>query len=199
MDEQIGRILDALEASGRSENTWIFFTADHGLGMGRHGLAGKQNMYEHSMRVPFIVSGPGVSSGAVLDTPIYFQDVVPTTLELAKADASTEMDFKSLMPILNGGDGQEHYPAIYGAYLDRQRMIRIGDWKLIHYPGIGVERFFNIKEDPLEMRDLARPDLSHPNVPTRKQQAMQEKLRRSLVALGRDMDDPLLTAVEDGE
>ena len=59
MDEQIGRILDGLETSGMDKNTYIFFSADHGLGVGHHGLLGKQNLYEHSTRVPFIISGPG--------------------------------------------------------------------------------------------------------------------------------------------
>ena len=59
MDVMIGRILDALQATGKSDNTWIFFTADHGLAVGQHGLFGKQNMYDHSVRVPFVVIGPG--------------------------------------------------------------------------------------------------------------------------------------------
>ena len=58
MDTQIGRILDALEKSGQADNTYIFFSADHGLGVGHHGLFGKQNLYEHSTRVPFIAPGP---------------------------------------------------------------------------------------------------------------------------------------------
>ena len=51
-------ILDALEKSGKADNTWIIFTADHGLAVGRHGLLGKQNSYEHSVRVPFIIVPP---------------------------------------------------------------------------------------------------------------------------------------------
>ena len=82
LDAQIGRILKALDASGKAENTWIFFTADHGLSVGHHGLVGKQNQYDHSIRVPFVVVGPGVPSGVTEPTPIYLQDVMPTTLEL---------------------------------------------------------------------------------------------------------------------
>ena len=59
MDAQIDRILKQLDSTGQAENTWIFFTADHGLACGHHGLMGKQNMYDHSLRVPFIVVGPG--------------------------------------------------------------------------------------------------------------------------------------------
>ena len=78
----VGRILDSLEATGKADNTWIFFTADHGLAVGQHGLMGKQNMYDHSVRVPFMVVGPGVKAGQKIDEPIYLQDVMPTTLEL---------------------------------------------------------------------------------------------------------------------
>ncbi|OVE77196.1 choline-sulfatase, partial [bacterium F16] len=83
MDEQIGRILDALDASGKADNTYIFFTADHGLACGQHGLMGKQNMFDHSVRAPFIVCGPGIKGNTKNDTPIYLQDMMPTTLELA--------------------------------------------------------------------------------------------------------------------
>ena len=67
MDHQIGRILDALERTGKADDTYIFFTADHGLAVGQHGLVGKQNMYDHSVRVPFIVVGPKVPAGAAVD------------------------------------------------------------------------------------------------------------------------------------
>ena len=200
MDEQIGRILDALEAAERTENTWIFFTADHGLAVGQHGMSGKQNMYEHSMRAPFIVSGPGVDTGAAIETPIYLQDIMPTTLELAGIEETDGVDFKSLLPLLKGDKrSRGHYKAIYGAYLDRQRMIRVGDWKLIHYPSIGVERLYNLREDPFEMNDLVRPALSSPNKPSRRHRAMQVKLRRALVALGRELNDPLLARDESKE
>jgi choline-sulfatase len=60
MDDQIGRILNALEKSGKKDNTYIFFTADHGLSVGHHGLIGKQNMFDHSIRVPLLVNGPNI-------------------------------------------------------------------------------------------------------------------------------------------
>ncbi len=84
MDAQIGRILESLQATGKADNTWIFFSADHGLAVGQHGLLGKQNMYDHSVRVPFMVVGPNVAADRRIDEPIYLQDVMPTTLELAQ-------------------------------------------------------------------------------------------------------------------
>jgi choline-sulfatase len=153
MDEQIGRILQAVKASGKADNTYIVFTADHGLAVGHHGMSGKQNMYDHSVRVPFLVMGPDVKAGSIIDTPIYLQDVMATALDLADAPGDG-IDFKSLLPLLRG-EPDEHYSEIYGAYMNKQRMITQGDWKLISYPTVNVVRLFNVKKDPNEMNDLA--------------------------------------------
>lgn len=155
MDAQIGRILDALEASGKADNTYIFFTADHGLAVGHHGLIGKQNMYEHSLRVPFIVVGPKVKKGATRTQPIYLQDIMPTTLELAGAEIPASVEFKSLLPLLQKNKGN-HYEQIYGCYkTDLQRAIISGDHKLVLYPTIPATRLYNLKTDPEERIDLA--------------------------------------------
>ena len=102
MDTQIGHILDALEATGKADNTYIFFTADHGLAVGDHGFLGKQNMYDSSMRVPFIMTGPGLVAGKVVDAPVYMQDVMPTTLEIAEAPKPDQVEFHSLLPLATG-------------------------------------------------------------------------------------------------
>ncbi|WP_404310176.1 sulfatase-like hydrolase/transferase [Neorhodopirellula lusitana] len=158
MDDQIGRILDALEESGKADNTYIFFTADHGLSVGHHGLVGKQNMYDDSVRVPFMMVGPNVKPDSKLEAPIYLQDIVPTSLELAGADTEG-VDFKSLLPFLNedasASDKTEHYDSVYSSYIGTQRMISKDGWKLISYPKIGVTRLFNLTKDPQEMNDLA--------------------------------------------
>ncbi|MEO1451814.1 MAG: sulfatase-like hydrolase/transferase, partial [Bacteroidota bacterium] len=99
MDEQIGAILDALEATGKADNTVIFFTADHGLAMGRHGLLGKQSMFEHSVKVPFIVSGPGFPAGTKVDHPIYLQDLMATSLDLAGVEKPAYVEFESVLPL----------------------------------------------------------------------------------------------------
>ena len=67
IDIQIGRVLEKLEAMGELDNTYIFYTADHGMAIGRHGLQGKQNLYDHTWRVPFIVKGPGIKPGCPRD------------------------------------------------------------------------------------------------------------------------------------
>ncbi len=155
LDTQVGRILDTLEKSGQADNTYIFFSADHGLAVGHHGLFGKQNLYEHSTRVPFMVVGPGIKAGAKVDAPIYLQDVHPTTIELAGGKPAEKVEFHSLLPILNGKSKKHAYDAIHGAYLGLQRSVTVDGWKLILYPKVSKARLYNIDKDPLEKKDLA--------------------------------------------
>ena len=155
MDEQIGRILTALEKSGKMENTIIFFSADHGLACGNHGLIGKQNMYEHSMKPPLVIVGPGVPENERREAMVYLQDIMATSLELAGISLPDYVEFNSLMPLVEDATHGGFYPEVYGCYKDDlQRMIRVGDMKLILYPVAGVVRLFNLREDPLEMHDM---------------------------------------------
>lgn len=175
MDQQIGRILDELDASGRADNTWIFFTADHGLAVGHHSLFGKQNLYDHSVRVPFLVAGPGVARGAKIDEAIYLQDVMATALDLAAAEKPPHVFFNSLRPLLEGRQKQTSYPSVYGAYLDLQRSVTRNGWKLIAYPKASVLRLYHLAEDPEEMKDLA----ASPAHAAKKQELFQELARLS--------------------
>ena len=155
LDQQIGRILDALKASGKEKNTWIFFTADHGLAVGRHGLVGKQNLYEHSVRVPFIVVGPKAAADERIAAPIYLQDVMPTVLELAGVPKPEHVEFHSVLPLIEKKQSASNYPAIYGAYLDLQRMVQADGFKLLVYPKAERIRLYNVAADPFEQNDLA--------------------------------------------
>ena len=155
LDAQIGRILDALDRSGQADNTWIFFTADHGLALGHHGLFGKQNMYDDSVRVPFIVAGPGVAKNRRHAAAIYLQDAMATALDLAAAPKPAHVFFHSLRPLLDGKQKQSSYESVYGGYLELQRAITHDGWKLIAYPKAGVVRLYHLAKDPLEMTDLA--------------------------------------------
>jgi choline-sulfatase len=152
MDTQVGRILDALEKSGEADNTWIIFTSDHGLACGHHGLMGKQNMYEHSLRVPFLVKGPGVKAGAKIDAPIHLQDAMATALDLAGADRDG-IEFQSVRPLLDGGG--HGLDAVYAAYMDTQRAVIHDGWKLVLYPEAKVAKLFHLVDDPQEMKNLA--------------------------------------------
>jgi choline-sulfatase len=154
LDTQIGRILDALEKSGEKENTSIFLAADNGLAIGSHGLFGKQNLYEHSVKVPLLVAGPGLPKNQRIAEPVYLQDIVPTSLNVAGVDVPEHVQFKSLLPLIHGEE-KKHYTAIYGAYMTLQRMVRKDDFKLIIYPEGNVRLLFDLKNDPDELTNLA--------------------------------------------
>ena len=155
MDEQIGRILEALEATGKADNTYIFFTADHGLAVGDHGFIGKQNMYDSSLRVPLLLAGPGSKPGTTAAAPVYLQDVMATSLDLAGVPKPGQVEFHSLLPLATGKTDASADEAVYGAYVGRQRMIRTDRYKMIIYPTAKVVRLYDMVNDPLEMKDLA--------------------------------------------
>lgn len=155
MDHQIGRIIEHLEKSGQEKNTYILFSADHGLAVGKHGLMGKQNMYDHSMRVPLIITGPDIPKNKKLDIQVYLQDLMATSLDLAEIEKPRYVEFNSLLPLISGNRKESFYSEIFGAYMNRQRMIRSETHKLIFYPLAGIYRLYNISNDPDELYDLA--------------------------------------------
>lgn len=182
LDAQIGKILDALEASGKMDNTYIFFTADHGLAVGKHGLFGKQNMFDHSIRPPLMVVGPDIPKGKRVDTDVYLQDIMATSLELAGIEKPDYVEFNSFLKQARGERTTSHYDEIYGAYVDYQRMIRKDGFKLIVYPKINKLLLFDLKKDPEEIENLA----DHED-----QQETIKTLFADLIALQKEMDDEL--------
>ncbi|MEE2889252.1 MAG: sulfatase/phosphatase domain-containing protein, partial [Planctomycetota bacterium] len=151
---QVGRIIDALQKNGLAENTMVVFTSDHGLAVGSHGLMGKQNLYEHSTRVPLLIVGPGIAAGSVCEQPVYLHDLVPTISDWARIDAPEFSEGKSLVGLLNGTSEQGR-SSIYTAYKKVQRAIRVGRWKLIRYPAVDRTQLFDLVSDPHEMKDLS--------------------------------------------
>ncbi|MCB1123199.1 MAG: sulfatase-like hydrolase/transferase [Verrucomicrobiae bacterium] len=166
MDEQIGRILAKLEATGQKDNTYIFFTADHGLACGNHGLLGKQNMYEHSIKVPFLVAGPDIPKGEHRDAMIHLQDVMATSLDLAGVAKPDYVEFSSLLPLIKDSKREGHLGnQLYTAFeMDLQRMMRVGDYKLIVYPQAYSVLLYNVADDPHEMVNLAGDPSQWPRI-----------------------------------
>ncbi len=154
MDDQIKRIIAALEKTGKKDNTYIFFTADHGLACGNHGLMGKQSMYDHSIRPPMIVIGPDIPKNQKSNTDVYLQDVMASALELAGAEKPGYVEFNSLIDLAKNKTLKGKYNAIYGCYTDAQRMIRKDGYKLIVYPKAETTLLYDMKNDPLELNDL---------------------------------------------
>lgn len=155
MDEEIGRILDHLDATGQTENTLIVFTADHGLAVGEHGLMGKQNMYDHSVRIPLIFAGPGVPAGQTCDALVYQHSAFATLADLGNFTAPESLQFPSLAPLLSDPQVAGPHETVYSSYRHFQRMCRDQNHKLILYPHLGRWQLFNTTEDPFEINDLA--------------------------------------------
>lgn len=155
MDDQIGRIISHLKKTGQDKNTYILFSADHGLAVGHHGLIGKQNMFDHSMRVPCIIVGPEIPANEKRTVQVYLQDLMATSLDLAHVEKPEYIDFNSLLPLAKNETQVSPYPEIYGAYINLQRMVRTDDYKLIIYPRAKKMLLFDLKNDPEEMADLS--------------------------------------------
>ncbi len=153
LDGQIGRVLARLEETGEYDNTVIIFTSDHGLAIGSHGLMGKQSLYDVAMKPPFIFCGPGIRQGKT-DALVYLHDIFPTVCDLAGIRVPEGLMARSFAPVLTtpAAAGRD---ALFLAYLDVQRAVRQGDWKLIRYPRVNITQLFNLRSDPHEMNNLA--------------------------------------------
>ncbi len=154
LDAQVGRLLDALEQSGKADNTYVIFTADHGLAVGQHGLLGKQNLYDHSTRMPYIVAGPGVPKGRRVDDLMYQHSSFATTCELAGVPTPGTVEFPSLMNLIRGA-GAPKRESVFCYYRDFQRSVRTLEHKLIVYPQANQVQLFDLRKDPWETRNLA--------------------------------------------
>lgn len=158
IDIQIGRVLNKLEAMGELENTYIFYTADHGMAIGRHGLQGKQNLYEHTWRVPFIVKGPGIKAGSRATGNIYLLDVLATMCELAGIEAPKTSEGISFRGVLEGRQDTVR-DVLYGVYCGGtkpgMRCVKKGDWKLIKYDlldgRVRETQMFHLGQNPNEL------------------------------------------------
>jgi arylsulfatase A-like enzyme len=158
LDNRIGDILDALYKNGLIKNTIIVYAADNGLAIGSHGLLGKQNLYEHSMKVPLIISGAGIPQGKVSQAFVYLLDVYPTLCELAGLPEPEKIDGLSFAPVINR-DSAGPRRSVMTAYRHTARAVRENEWKLIRYPERDFFQLFNLNDDPLELNNLAyRPD-----------------------------------------
>ena len=157
IDIQIGKVLGKLEAMGELDNTYIIYTSDHGMSIGRHGLMGKQNLYEHTWRVPFIIKGPGIEAGKRVKGNIYLLDVLPTLCDLAGIEIPKTVQGKSFTSVIKG-EKEEVRDVMYGVYAGGtkpgMRTVKKGDWKLIKYDvmdgAVRETQLFNLAENPNE-------------------------------------------------
>lgn len=153
LDAQVGRVLAALRESGKADNTIVIFTSDQGLALGSHGLLGKQNLYEHTLRVPCIVAGPGIPAGATRSGLAYLRDLGPTILEFCQTKPPPATDAVSLAGLIAGTVPQVR-PFVVGYYLDESWAVRTARWKLITLVKESREQLFDMENDPHELHDL---------------------------------------------
>jgi arylsulfatase A-like enzyme len=180
LDAGMGQVLETLRATGHADDTMVVYTSDHGLAVGQHGLLGKQNVYDHSVRIPMILAGPGIPAGKEHTTPAYLFDLYPTLCELSDVPVPAGLDGQSL------DRPRDH---VVSLYLDLHRMISNGRHKLIRYyrsatTGKGVDRIqlFDLQTDPHELHDRSGNPASAPIV---------NELTRRLAEWQRQAGDPL--------
>jgi arylsulfatase A-like enzyme len=158
IDIQIGRVLKKLDEMGELDNTYIFYTSDHGIAIGRHGLQGKQNLYEHTWRIPFIVKGPGIKARSRVQGNIYLLDVLGTICDLVGIETPKTVESNSFRPVLEGKRDTVR-DVLYGVYSGGtkpgMRSVRKGNWKLIKYDVLDGKvrqtQLFNLKDNPNEL------------------------------------------------
>jgi arylsulfatase A-like enzyme len=151
-DDQIARVLKALSDLGLADNTVVVFAGDNGLAVGQHGLMGKQNLYDHSCRVPMVMRGPGIPKGKRSEALCQLYDVYPTLLGMVGLTPPATVDGKDLGPVISG-EKQDVRDATLHAYRDIQRAVRTHDAKLIEYlvNGKRTTQLFDLKSDPWEI------------------------------------------------
>lgn len=155
LDDQLGRVVALLKEQGRWEDTIVVFTGDNGLALGSHGLMGKQSNYEHSVRVPLILSGPGIPKGKRSDAYVYLLDIFPTLCDLIGLQTPPSVEGKSFAKALTQPE-YRHREHLYFAYGDLLRSVKDSRYKLLEYRnGTCRTQLFDLQQDPDELHDLA--------------------------------------------
>ncbi len=177
LDDQIGTVIQALKDSGRYDDTIIVLAGDNGLAVGCHGLMGKQNVYDHSVHVPLIFSGPGIPQGEKRDAFCYLLDIFPTLCELSGHEIPGTVDGQSLAPVIDGKKKAVR-DSLFFLYKHYQRGLRNDRWKLIRYNVSGEHpvQLFDLKNDPNELENLAH-DPKHSGTVTAMTSVMNEWIR----------------------
>jgi len=185
MAARVCRILDALRENDLWNNTIIVFAGDNGLAVGRHGLLGKQNLYEHSIRVPMIMAGPGIPAASRYDGFIYLSDITPTLYQMLAIRAPASVEGVGHASVFR--QPAKHLRRdIYNVSGRWSRSLKTSDgWKLILYnvDGVSTAQLFNLTTDPLELVNLAVSQEASARV-----SAMRQRLRRLMMETHDDLD-----------
>ncbi|MCF7816381.1 MAG: sulfatase [Kiritimatiellales bacterium] len=153
MDSQIGRLLDALEASGEATNTVVVLWSDNGWHLGEKDMTGKCSLWERSTHVPLIIAGPGVTKGAKCTQPAELLDIYPSLVELCGLPPKSGLEGHSLMPQLKNAQSKRPWPAITTHNVGNHT-VRTERWRYIRYAD-GSEELYDMQADPNEWTNLA--------------------------------------------
>lgn len=186
IDENLGRILQALEESGELDNTFIIYAGDNGYFFREHLLGDKRAMYDPSIRIPILLRYPRlIQPGTVIDRFVLNVDVAPTILDLAGLEVPKTMQGRSLVPLLRGKDTRWRtdflyeylheepymYPTVYG--------VRSADWAYLHYPDLtGQDELYDMAADPHQLKNII-DDPAHAATAERMKQRLAELERES--------------------
>jgi len=154
MDSQVGRVLEALDASGFADNTIIVLWSDHGWHLGEKGISGKNTLWERSTRVPLIFAGPGIRAGGRSQRPVELLDLYPTLVELSGLHERPGLQGHSLVKLLRNPQAAWAWPAIT-THNQGNHAVRSERWRYIRYAD-GSEELYDHRNDPHEWTNLAR-------------------------------------------
>jgi arylsulfatase A-like enzyme len=190
-DLQLSRVLQALQNSGRADNTIIAYTGDHGLAIGSHGLFGKQNVYEHSVGVPLLFHGPGIPSGARFDPLVYGFDLFPTLCQLTGVAPPQNIEGHSLLDVMRGKTPRVREstfhayirPSLKGSRPRVQHAVNDGRWKFIRYDvdGRQTRQLFDLQQDPFEIHNCVQDSVARSDL---------DRLEKQLTQFQQDLDEP---------
>ncbi len=153
-DQMVGRLLDKLDATGRSEKTIIVLWSDHGYHLGDKEACVKFTLWEKANRVPLIIVAPGVTTpGSRCDRPVSLLNIYPTLIELAGLQTKDDLDGKSLVPLLKNPGAAWQRPAVM-TWLRGNHAVRSQRWRYIGYAD-GTEELYDHTKDPWEWKNLA--------------------------------------------
>ena len=153
VDSQVGRVLDALEASGHADDTVVVLWSDHGWHLGEKLITGKNTLWDRSTRVPLIFAGPGVATGARVTSPAELLDIYPTLIDLAGLPEQQGLEGHSLVPQLEDASAPREWPAIT-THNAGNHGVRSERWRYIVYAD-GSEELYDMEQDPNEHDNLA--------------------------------------------
>ncbi len=159
LDHQIGRIIDALKRTDQWENTIIILCGDNGLAIGSHALMGKQNHFEHSVKVPLLFAGPSIPAGRRVEANVFLSDIFATVCDVLEISIPSSVQGNSFCSCFT--DSKQHRETLYYAYGDTIRSIRDGEWKLSEYLGETGKLstlLYHINSDPMELHNLHQED-----------------------------------------